>query len=82
MVNNDIVGREVINMIKLYIYSLKCMTFIKLNTAAAFIYFFVGPSLPLSGNRGGGPRPGGLGELLPQPIFWGRGLFSSREVSQ
>ena len=46
MVNNDIVGREVINMIKLYIYSLKCMTFIKLNTAAAFIYFLWGAFSP------------------------------------
>ena len=80
MVNNDIVGREVINMIKLYIYSLKCMTFIKLNTAAAFIYFLWGAFSPSFGEPGGGR--GGGGELLPQPIFWGRGLFSSREVSQ
>ena len=77
MVNNDIVGREVINMIKLYIYSLKCMTFIKLNTAAAFIYFLWGAFSPSFGEPGGG-----LGELLPQLIFGGRGLFSSREVSQ
>ena len=62
-------------MIKLYIYSLKCMTFIKLNTAAAFIYFLWGAFSPSFGEPGGG-------ELLPQPVFGGRGLFSSREVSQ
>ena len=61
MVNNDIVGREVINMIKLYIYSLKCMTFIKLNTAAAFIYFLWGAFSPSFG------EPGRAGVSSPYP---------------
>ena len=67
MVNNDIVGREVINMIKLYIYSLKCMTFIKLNTAAAFIYFFVGGLLSLFRGTGGGVK----GAAPPPAYFLG-----------
>ena len=77
MVNNDIVGREVINMIKLYIYSLKCMTFIKLNTAAAFIYFLWGAFSPSFGEPGGGVRG-----APPPAYFFGERVISSREVSQ